>query len=231
MSGPIDYHKFRRNDRCSTHGCPSKYYYIADGQKICKAYGHVQEGFTQVQADEDDFGNTGKTTRRKRVREKQQGVRWEGRQALGLWVGVLQVVVRRQVEWVRAKGKVGNRGGELEKVVRALWAVRLRAVKGLDDGDGAESQGGFSSTSQSEGGSDAEGLKKLGVRMERRLKKVARDKGVPKLLETVGIIYLALVLMREPISLGDLNPWMTKEGFPYFRVVSRPRSTDNRDKS
>lgn len=216
----VDYHRFRRGDRCSTTGCPSKYYYISDGQKICKAHGHVQEGFTQVQADEDDFNNAGKTTRRKRVREKQVGMRWEGRGGLGLYVACLQVVLRRQVVWLKERGKVGNRGEELESVTRALWAVRLRGVKGLEDGDGVESQGGFSSTSQSEGESDAEGLKKLGKRMERRLKKVARDKGIPKLLETVGIVYLALVLMREPISLGDLNRWMTKEGFPYFRVVS-----------
>lgn len=180
----------------------------------------MQEGFTQVQADEDDFGNAGKTTRRKRERTKSVAMRFEGRAGLGLYVECLQWVVRRQVQWCREMGKVGGRGVEMEQVVRSLWAVRVRGVKGLDDGDGAESQGGFSSTSASEGESDAEGLKNLGQRMERRLKKVARDKGIPKLLETVGIVYLALVLMREPISLGDLSRWMVKEGFPYFRVVS-----------
>lgn len=217
-----DYHRFRRGDRCSEPGCPSKYWYIDSGQKICQLHGHVQEGFTQIQQDEDDFNTAGKRTKRKKEKRKEVGVRYEGRNALGLYVECLQVVIRRQVEWMGKEGKCKGRERELEEVVRSLWAVRLRGVKGLDDDrDGYESQGGFSSTSASEGESDAEGLKKLGARMEGRLRKLARDKGIPKLLDTVCLNYLALILMREPISFGDLNNWIKNEGFPYFGVVSR----------
>ena len=186
----------------------------------------MQEGFTQIQQDEDDFNTAGKRTKRKKEKRKEVGVRYEGRNALGLYVECLQVVIRRQVEWMRKAGKCKGRERELEEVVRSLWAVRLRGVKGLDDDrEGYESQGGFSSTSASEGVSDAEGMKKLGTRMESRLKKLARDKGIPKLPDTVCLIYLALILMREPISFGDLNNWMKNEGFPYFGVVSQNRST------
>lgn len=182
----------------------------------------MQEGFTQIQQDEDDFNTAGKKTKRKRETRKEVGLRYEGRNALGLYVECLMVVLRLQVEWMGENGKIRGREAELEEVARALWAVRIRGVKGLDDDrDGYESQGGFSSTSASEGESDAEGLKKLGARMEGRLRKLARDKGIPKLLDTVCLIYLALILMREPISFGDLNTWMKNEGFPYFGVVSQ----------
>ncbi len=214
----IQYHKFPRHESCTTTGCRSKYFYIEDGRKVCKSHGHVQEGFTQVAQDEDDFGKQGRTTRRKRQLLKKVEVRWTGKRGLGVYVEALQVVLRCQVRWLVEKGKVERRG-EFEDVVRGLWAVRVRGVKGLGDEneEAFGSQGGFSSTS--EGDTDVE-KERVGERMDRRIKKVARDRGTPKLLETVVLCYLGCLLMRLPVSLGDFQMWIEREDFPYMGAVS-----------
>ena len=181
----------------------------------------MQEGFTQIAQDEDDFGTQGKRYAKKReVSERVKKV-WEGRQALVLWCEVVQLVLRRQVAWVVREKDVP---ADVEGVVRDLWALRLRNVKRLgEEGEGegyaSGSQGttsGWSSTSEGE----TEGEETLGVALQRRLKKVARDRGVPKLEETLGVLYLGCLLVRAPVTIADMQDWVEVEGFPYHGVVS-----------
>lgn len=116
----------------------------------------------------------------------------------------------------------GKAGEDLEIVCRDLWSLRLRSVKGLGEEDGggytsgSQMSSGWSSTSEGETDGEAE----FGVGLTRKLKKIARDKGVPKLVETLAICYLGCLMLRLPIALGDLQEWAEIDGFPYFGLVS-----------
>jgi RNA polymerase I-specific transcription initiation factor RRN7 len=213
MSSNIEYHKFSKGETCSTTGCRSKHYYIQDGKRVCKAHGHVQEGFTQVQQDEDDFNTQGRKSRRKREEEKAVNRTYEGKAAVTLYVQCWQLILRKQVRWMVVEKHLPE---ELEKVVRDLWALRIRAVKGLGEefeGDGAST--GFSSTSEGE----TEVEDGVGIEMRRRLKKLARAKGLPKLIETLAMCYSAVLLMRLPVTVGDMFAWVGQPGFPYLRAA------------
>lgn len=211
MNSNLDFHKFRKGETCTTTGCRSKHYYIQDGKRVCKAHGHVQEGFTQVAADEDDFNTQGRKTRKKRKAAAAIRLIYEGRQAVTLYVQCWQLVLRKQVSWL-----VGEKGMpfELETVVRDLWTLRIRNVRGLGEDDGNAL--GFSSTS----GGETEGEEdESGMEMSKRLKKIARDRGLPKLIESLALCYLAMLLLRLPITIGEFQTWVELHEIPYFRAV------------
>lgn len=215
MSSNLEFHKFPKGETCTTTGCRSRHYYIEDGKRVCKGHGHVQEGFTQVAADEDDFNTQGRKTRQKREQIAAVRLVYEGQQAVTLYVQCWQLVLRTQISWlIREQGLPI----ELETVARDLWALRIRNVRGLgeESGDVAMSAG-FSSTSGGETDGEDDGI---GLQMDRRLKKLARDRGLPKLIESLAMCYMAILLLRLPVTSGDLQAWVEKYEMPYFRVVS-----------
>jgi RNA polymerase I-specific transcription initiation factor RRN7 len=221
MSEHIEYHRFRRGEACTYEGCPAKRYYIADGRRFCRL-GHEQEGYRQVQQDEDDFNSQGRVTRKKREERERVEKVFRGRQASELYLQCFQLVLWKQVRWlIDVKGLPE----EFETVVRDLWAVRLRGVKALgDEGSGSASggegtAGGFSSQSEWDGaGTDTEGLESEGE-STRRKRKAVRDGGMPKLVDSLGFCYLGILLMRLPVSLGDLHGWAEREEILFLRVV------------
>lgn len=178
-----------------------------------------------MQADEDDFNSQGRKTRLKRVQKEKVELVFSGRAATELFLQAYQLVLWKQVAWLVG---VKNLPAELETVVRDLWAVRLRAVKGMGGEDGGLSDGessfggtnvGFSSTSGEEMGSDATGSTG-GLEMGKRRKKAARHSGLPKLMESLGLCYLGVMLLRLPVSLGQMQRWAEKEEIVYVRAVS-----------
>jgi RNA polymerase I-specific transcription initiation factor RRN7 len=60
--------------------------------------------------------------------------------------------------------------------------------------------------------------------MDMRLKRLARDRGLPKLIESLAMCYMAILLLRLPVTIGDLQTWIGKYEMPYFRVVSFQRA-------
>lgn len=216
MSSSLEFHKFPKGETCTTPGCRSKQYYIEDGKQVCKAHGHVQEGFTQVLEDEDDFNSQGRKTRKKREEIAAIRLVYEGQQAVILYAQCWQLVLRKQLNWlVKEKGLPA----ELELIVRDLWTLRIRNVRGLGEEDGALPVGsGFSSTSEGETEPEEEDV--VGFELDRRLKRLARDRGLPKLIETLAICYMGILLLRLPVTIGDIQSWVESYEMPYFRVVS-----------
>jgi RNA polymerase I-specific transcription initiation factor RRN7 len=204
MSEPIEYHKFRRGESCTYGGCPEKRYYIADGKRFCKR-GHEQEGYRQIQADEDDFNTQGRVTRKKREERERVERVFSGRDALELYLQCYMLVLRKQIWWlVKEKGLPL----ELETVVRDLFSVRLRDVRALGKegvGVGSAENVGFSSQSQAD---DV---------------KVAKDSRTPKLIDSLGLCYLGILSLRRGVTLGELHRWAAREEIVFLRAV-RPHS-------
>ena len=85
---------------------------------------------------------------------------------------------------------------ELESVVKDLWALRLQLLKDrtLADSDGDTV---FSSQAQTEDEMKTDSKYGRGWK--------TRAKAIPTLVETLGLCYLGMVLLRLPVSLGDMH--------------------------
>lgn len=104
---------------------------------------------------------------------------------------------------------------ELESVIKDLWALRLQLLKGrLSDPD---QDGELLFTSQPEAKKSREVVKrKLGSTNDEAEDEKEKDNprgenvkvrgtDMPTLIESLGTCYLAFILLRLPISLGDLQ--------------------------
>lgn len=80
--------------------------------------------------------------------------------------------------------------------MKDLWALRLQLLKRKTDSTSDEDTV-FSSQPQSETEPEREGGD--GVREYK-----IRGKAMPTLIETLGVLYLGMVLLRQPVSMGDL---------------------------
>ncbi|KAJ0422480.1 hypothetical protein BJY00DRAFT_77699 [Aspergillus carlsbadensis] len=192
---------------CGQDGCRETRFYLDNGLWFCRR-GHQQLG-RQVEEDPDDFGTQGKTNRvKKPVVEKAQK-KYRGRQAHRLYLHIYQLILFKQCHAL-----VNERGfpPQLQNVVRDLWALRLGAYasKIADPADEDSQPEYFSSqpTSARED-TDTEGLK-------------ARGKAVqwPRLIDTLGLCYLATLLMRLPVRIADFHRLATRNDIPYYRVLN-----------
>jgi RNA polymerase I-specific transcription initiation factor RRN7 len=220
MSSHVDYQRFRHGEGCTEEGCRARKFYIEDGKKFCQR-GHEQAGFTQTQQDEDDWNAQGKKSRKKREEKERVETVLSGSQARELYFQCYQLILWKQIHWlVTLKGFAP----ELETIVRDLWSLRLGILhKERDERSGYGSGTGtmmFSSTGESDNtDTDGTGFKSLGSRSTRRSVKVRGEK-LPKLIETLGLCYLGMLLLKLPTSLGEIVKWATREEIVYARAVS-----------
>ena len=183
--------------------------------------GKSTQGFTQTQQDEDDWNAQGKKSRKQREEKDPAKSILRGNEAKELYLQCYQLILWKQCHWLIA---VKGLPKELEVVVRDLWGLRLGFFhKPLEEKSGYSSGNGtmmFSSTSEGED-TDGSGFKSAS---SRRSRKSTKDEGVgklPKLMETMALVYLGMLLMRLPVSLGEISKWITRDEIPYNRAVSR----------
>lgn len=86
---------------------------------------------------------------------------------------------------------------ELEVVVKDLWSLRLRLLQtrldtSIDEGTM------FSSQVTSEVDTDDQ-------QSEGRKERPSRSKIIPSLIESLGLCYIGMILLKLPISMGDLH--------------------------
>ncbi len=56
--------------------------------------------------------------------------------------------------------------------------------------------------------------------IEGRESKTRHLENAPKMIDTVALCYLAILLLRLPISLGNVYGWIMEEGFIYLRAIA-----------
>ena len=88
-------------------------------------------------------------------------------------------------------------------MVKDLWALRLQLVKGKIDED-SDADAVFSS--QPESATENESKNDDGAREWK-----VRGKDMPTLIETLGLCYLGMVLLRLPVGLGELHRYCLSE--------------------
>ena len=86
---------------------------------------------------------------------------------------------------------------DIEDVVKGLWTLRTQLLPRHSSPSAAEAHGEYSSQAINKGPKEA------GHASGRRVHRLD-DQKLPSLVETLGILYLAMQMLRLPTSLGDL---------------------------
>lgn len=130
----------------------------------------------------------------------------------------------------------------IKLVVRDLWSFRTKTVIPNNDGQdsddstwsGLQSQASSPASSSEAQSSDgftsgrddssqpSESSSSQIVRKRKRRRMIKYDP--PRLVFSACICYIGMMLMRCPITIGDLQKWVHGQGFPYmlaFKIIPR----------
>ena len=185
---------------------------------------------------EENFGKTGRTARRQREVQKKEKKHFSGNQARELYLECLQLTLRKQVAWLVREHELPL---ELETIVRDLWDLRVRYFKGL--AVARRGREGRRTKTETQSASDSEPMLYSSQResevptggtsgtSRRRSHKSVRKNWtsedgehweMPNLLDTLALIYLGCLTIRQPMRITDLYRWAERNELPYRRAVS-----------
>ncbi|KAK6428012.1 hypothetical protein LTR95_015850 [Oleoguttula sp. CCFEE 5521] len=206
-----------RPEPCNNESCGSRrFHQEEDGYTYCDQ-GHQQsERGAAVVEDTGELVLAGRKHRRvdSDAESTKTGRAFEGSKAVEYYLVALQVVLRRQVKWLVDEGKVS---GEIEGIIRELWALRLRKVQlrdGYESGTDTEGQSQMFS-SQSEGESGAETNASQGSRR----KGTIQTSGIVTLVDTLALCYIATLLLRSPVTVADFISLADKGSLAYYQAI------------
>lgn len=101
---------------------------------------------------------------------------------------------------------------EVQTIMRDLWALRLEMLKDTIGDSDVEVPTQLFSTQTDTDDSENDQRRRYASRATFHAK-------LPKLIESLGLCYLALVLLRLPIYYADVRSWAITDGFVYLRAV------------
>jgi hypothetical protein len=180
-----------------------------------------------IDAD-DNFGSIGQVHRKAKETREKQRKHLAGNAAAELYLDCLQLILRKQISWLVT---TKNLPLELETVIRDLWDLRVRNFHGLklareqdDDGETGAGSGSDGETMLFSSNTDGE-MSSDGTIMSKRLmvRSWTTSDGqkwpLPTLLDTLALIYLGCLTMRQPLRLGDLHRWAKENRILYLDAV------------
>lgn len=225
----------------TSHPCPqcgSTNFIIESGLTFC-ANGHEQAFGLVAEEDEADFArNRGGRVHRDSRKEKGEkgkgkgvGRVLKGKEAWELWAKAYEGVLWRAT-WALGKLMVvsssddedggDDAGEERWGIVRGLWALRIRDLVEKWQGIDVDGILGLSETeldSEDDAKTDEVGSDTDTATVRTKKRDKLGDKGMPKLIDTIVLIYLAQLLTRQPLSLHTLYEWVQTEAIPYIRAI------------
>jgi RNA polymerase I-specific transcription initiation factor RRN7 len=179
-----------------------------DGRWRCEKCGHVSDSIRNDIEDDNDFNSKGRVHKKKKERTAKKAPpyytqEWERKKFL---VYAHQLILRKQIWWLVHELGLPE---ELEEIVRSLWEMRINV---LADQIGASVEDlVFSSQARKavlDSDNDDEEVKA-------KFTKPLPLKEMPKLIDTLGIIYLGMYILRLPVFLGDLLMWVNTGNLLY----------------
>ncbi|KMU77714.1 hypothetical protein CISG_01470 [Coccidioides immitis RMSCC 3703] len=161
----------------------------------------------QVIADDDDFGTQGRTIRQKKVTAERLSKKYSGSQAYQLFLEAYQLLL-----WKQCHALINQRGlpGELELIVKDLWALRLQKLYERED-DNYRSDDNISQLFSSQ--TEWTELDDEEYRYHRR-----KLSDSPKVIDAVALCYLGTLLLRIPVSIGYMQRWIVRDDIPFLRL-------------
>ncbi|KIV83293.1 hypothetical protein PV11_05331 [Exophiala sideris] len=202
------------DDRCEQ--CGSRSFYVdEDGRTYCEN-GHEQARGVIVEEDDADFGQRGKTLRKKEAKEKQKFSRvLRGSKAYQLYLQSWQYIL-----WKQCHALVHQKGlpAELWTIVRDLWTLWLsrleRRLQPSTSATEVDTEGDPATTSGNETTTDSESAEES--KLGRKRKQTQEN---PSLIDTIALTYLGVLLLRRPIGLATVLRWIQQEDIPYIRAI------------
>ncbi|KAG9580178.1 hypothetical protein KCU61_g1493, partial [Aureobasidium melanogenum] len=193
-------------------GCGSSTFQIRDDGFTYCSEGHRQLARgTQVVEDTDGVPSFGKKARRAREVEENVETALTGKKAFEHYLLCFQLVLWKQVYWLIHTKHLPN---ELETVVRDIWALRLQSLQSRvsyeSESEAEQSSQFYSSQSEAERTDD--------TARTRRARKSKND-AIPKLVDALSICYIGCLLLRLPVTVGDLYSWAARGDLIYYRAV------------
>ncbi|WPG97290.1 Hypothetical protein R9X50_00006400 [Acrodontium crateriforme] len=212
--------RVKRPDPCSHEDCGSRRFHVGDdGYTYCDRGHQQQERGTVVTEDTGELIIHGRTSKRKGDSDADSSVSrvsgFSGTRALEHYLLCLQLVLRKQCRWLI---DVQLLPAEIETLIRDLWAFRLQSLQpgSLTYDSDTETDGRSNSqsqlfSSQSEGEASNASQQKKRTRNETRM--------APSLLETLSLIYTAMLLSRIPVTLADIHSWAGQGDLLFYRAA------------
>lgn len=178
-----------------------------DGRFRCQNCGTLSGVRNDIE-DDMDFNSKGrKTVKRKEKAPKKAPIyyvkEWERKKFL---IYAHQLILRKQLWWLTHELGLPE---ELEEIIRSLWEIRVNVLADQIGASGADMM--FSSQAEkvlADSDNDDEEAKT-------KFTKPLPLKDMPKLIDTLGIIYLGMYILRLPVFLGDLLLWVNTGGLLY----------------
>ncbi|OKL59360.1 hypothetical protein UA08_05400 [Talaromyces atroroseus] len=198
---------------CGQDGCRQTRYYLDNGIWFCRR-GHQQEG-RQVEEDPDDWNKRGKVHRIKKVAEEKSQQTYTGRQGYRLFIYAYQLIL-----WKQCQALVSQKGfpADIEKIVKDLWGLRLQNLTdkydvSLDEPDEDTGTETFSSQTPAVASVEDKDQNLKGQKTSRK------STDSPLLKETLGLCYLACLLLRLPVSVGDIYRYAMRNEIPFIGAL------------
>lgn len=184
--------------------------------RFCASNGHEIEGFVQFDiGDEDDTGKQGAIARKAREARESEKRTLSGLAGKSLYLEAIQLILRRQLLWlVREKGV----REEIETVARDLWDLRIRGFGSILPDESSEGGELETFSSQPSSGSSEDEKKPV---FSRRSWDPDRgsDWPIPRMVDTLALCYLACLLLRIPLRIGQFFEWANQGKLPYRNTV------------
>ncbi|KAK7981601.1 hypothetical protein PG996_009291 [Apiospora saccharicola] len=214
-----DYQRMTGGERCEE--CGSRHWYSEDALRYCRN-GHRLEGYAPHEAGEDEYGTTGKVTRRKKEKRERAAVKLEGAAGRELYLECLQIILRKQIWWL-----IKDRGlpAELEEIVRAFWGLRVRDFPAHDDEFQRDSSLG---ASDADVGDDE--LSDGPVETNRVWRPHSGKRlNLPALIDTLALCYLGCFTLRLPISTASFCHWVQRGDLEFLAAINGlPKNVQDR---
>ncbi|KAG9659852.1 hypothetical protein KCU95_g19685, partial [Aureobasidium melanogenum] len=193
-------------------GCGSSTFQIRDDGFTYCSEGHRQlSRGTQVVEDTEGVPSFGKKARRAREVEENVDTALTGKKAFEHYLLCFQLVLWKQVHWLIHTKHLPN---ELETVIRDIWALRLQSLQSRvsyeSESEAEHSSQFYSSQSEAERTDD--------TAHTRRARKSKND-AIPKLVDALSMCYIGCLLLRLPVTVGDLYSWAARGDLIYYRAV------------
>ncbi|MCJ1479159.1 Pol I core factor CF [Lambiella insularis] len=144
-----------------------------------------------------------KEFRERRATDKKKPL--EGRQAFELFLQCYQLILRKQSYRLVHDKKFPP---EFEAIVRDLWALWLQLIE--------EEHGKISETTDTESVLYSSQSEYTETDDEPTKEKSTKEKGLPTLIDTLGLCYLGAMLLRLPLTIATLHRWTIVEEIPYI---------------
>lgn len=221
--------RYAAGPRCGIDGCKSTRYYRADGQTFCKN-NHLAAGVLEFAIDEDEALASGIGNRRSRVaqisRDKVVSKVQRGKAGYAVFLQSFQIILRHQARFISKVLSIPY----YEPLLKDLWAMFLSAQNAGDLLPEIAADVEEDLIIASANGSEAEPENTGNVYLDpsrpdaETAETVWETKSLyvmhrPILIHSISLNYIALLLLRVPVTIRDFRNWIVSGEFPYMRAI------------